>query len=93
MKEEGVVWGNMGLSPLYNVADEVKSIKVQEITVQTLLLAGEYDFIKEAHLREIEDIIPNAELVIIKGSGHLLPTEKSEEINQLILGFINKTLS
>ena len=25
MKEEGVVWGNMGLSPLYNVADEVKS--------------------------------------------------------------------
>lgn len=68
-------------------------IMVKEITVQTLLLAGEYDFIKESHLHEIEDIIPNAELVIIKGSGHLLPTEKSEEINQLILEFINNIIS
>ena len=68
-------------------------IMVKEITTQTLLLAGEYDFIKESHLREIEDIIPNAELVIIKGSGHLLPTEKPEEINQLILEFINRIIS
>ena len=67
--------------------------KIKEITVDTLLLAGEYDLIKESHLREIEDIIPNAELFIIKGTGHLLPTEKSEEINQLILEFINKIIS
>jgi len=62
----------------------------KNIEIDTLLLAGEYDFIKESHLREIEDIIPNAELIILKGSGHLLPTEKSSEMNNLILKFINK---
>ncbi|MBK5246486.1 MAG: alpha/beta hydrolase [Peptostreptococcaceae bacterium] len=54
-------------------------LMVKKITIQTLLLAGEYDFIKESHLREIEDIIPNAELKLPGISGSFNSSRDSKE--------------
>jgi pimeloyl-ACP methyl ester carboxylesterase len=59
-----------------------------QIVVPTLLIWGELDQrspVSIAH--ELEEAIPNAELVVIPGAGHLSNLEKPEMINEAIRSF------
>jgi pimeloyl-ACP methyl ester carboxylesterase len=59
-----------------------------QIAVPTLLIWGELDErspVSIAH--EFEETIPDAELVVIPGAGHLSNLEKPEMINEAIRKF------
>jgi pimeloyl-ACP methyl ester carboxylesterase len=66
--------------------------QLRMIDVPTLLVAGQYDLIKESHTRKLAELIPNATLKIVKGAGHLLINRKPAEINVLLAGFVDSIL-
>jgi pimeloyl-ACP methyl ester carboxylesterase len=70
-----------------NVAPE----ELAEIQAPTLVIAGSRDMIKDAHTRLIASSIPNAELVILRGS-HFVANKRPEEFNKAILAFLQQTI-
>ncbi|MDQ7033363.1 MAG: hypothetical protein Q9P01_00575 [Anaerolineae bacterium] len=54
------------------------------------LIAGELDSKYVAINREMAELIPNADLTIIKGAGHTVHLEKSDEYAKLVLQFLDK---
>jgi pimeloyl-ACP methyl ester carboxylesterase len=65
--------------------------ELPSITVPTLVLVGAHDVISPPdEARAMAAALPNAQLAIIPGGGHLAPLENSEAANEAILGFLNK---
>jgi pimeloyl-ACP methyl ester carboxylesterase len=63
--------------------------KLSEITVPTLVLAGDQDpALEPARLTHAR--IPGSQLVVIPGAGHLSNLDKPEEFNAHILEFLSK---
>jgi 3-oxoadipate enol-lactonase len=63
---------------------------LNEIRVPVLIVAGEYDIPDVfVHAGAIESGIPNAQRVIIRNAGHLVPLEQPEEFNAQVLNFLN----
>jgi len=61
------------------------------IRVPTLLGAGEVDQTgAPAGMRRVADMIPNAEFVVISGSGHYPWAENPEEFNRHFFSFLNR---
>ncbi len=60
-----------------------------KITVPTLVIAGTNDMIKENHTREIASIIPDSELIFIKGN-HFIANNKPYEFNMAVEGFLKR---
>jgi pimeloyl-ACP methyl ester carboxylesterase len=76
-----VAWPSVAIAQ--DVAKETSSI-----AVPTLVIGGELDQVDTpAILETVISIIPNAQLEIVKGSGHLLPLEAPEEVSMLINSF------
>jgi pimeloyl-ACP methyl ester carboxylesterase len=62
-----------------------------QIAVPTLLIWGELDErspVSIAH--ELEDAIPDAELVVIPGAGHLSSLQKPDVVNQALREFCRR---
>ena len=59
--------------------------------VPVLIIAGEKDLIKESHTRHIHNLIPNSDLVLVPGAGHMGIYEKPETYNRIIGKFLKKT--
>ncbi|MEJ2546174.1 MAG: tetratricopeptide repeat protein, partial [Calditrichaceae bacterium] len=72
---------------------EKKAINfLNEIKIPALIVIGEYDIPDVfVHAGVIESSIPNAQKVIIKNAGHLVPYEQSKEFNKQIISFLNST--
>lgn len=63
--------------------------RLSEVTVPTLLIHGEKDFVIPARRsKRAVSLFPNAELSIVKGCGHWLPREANDEFNQRVLEFL-----
>ena len=61
------------------------------IRVPTLVLVGADDAISSsAEMRNIADVIPNAEFVEIPNAGHMTTMEKPEEVNAGMSGFLKR---
>jgi pimeloyl-ACP methyl ester carboxylesterase len=62
--------------------------RLQEIKQKTLLVFGTEDerFIDGAY--HLDMAIPDTRLIIIKGAGHMVNLEKSEEFNNKIVEFL-----
>jgi len=57
----------------------------------TLVAAGSRDAITPVqHSRRIAELIPEAELVIFQGAGHLVMIERHEELNRLLSGLVRR---
>lgn len=70
------------------IAEDLTSY-LSKITIPTLLVWGEND--KIIHLSDgekIENLIPNAKLVVIKNRGHKLPYEAPQEFVNAIMPFL-----
>lgn len=72
---------------------ERKAINMlSKIKIPALIVIGEFDipdvFI---HAGAIESGIPNAQKVIIKNAGHLVPFEQPDSFNEQVIGFLNST--
>ena len=70
----------------FNITSELHHIKTP-----TLLMVGEQDALKPRHYADIiAREMPQAEYVIVPGSGHALCWEKWQVFNSLVLGFLAK---
>lgn len=65
--------------------------KLKNISVPTLVVAGEFDTLKPIKFSKIiQKNIPQSELLIVGDSGHAITVEKQEEIKTVVLGFLEK---
>ncbi len=62
---------------------------LSEIQIPVLIVVGEYDIPDvHSHAGAIEAGIKNSERVVIKNAAHLVPMEKPEEFNRIVLDFL-----
>ncbi len=65
--------------------------RLAEITAPTLVIAGELDTeTPVSYSQALANGIPNAELVVMKGVGHLAASEAPARFNQLVEGFLDR---
>ena len=65
--------------------------RLSHISAPTLIIVGENDLIKGRKYSQImADHIPQAEYVIVPGSGHALCLDKPDILNTLLIGFVKK---
>jgi pimeloyl-ACP methyl ester carboxylesterase len=74
--------GHLWLDP-YDYRDRLASI-----AAPTLLMQGDDDMITPEHSLEMFRAIDNAQLAIVPGASHVMPIEKPDLINRLILDFL-----
>ena len=67
--------------------------ELSRLKVPVLIIAGEKDLIKENHTRHIHNLIPNSDLVLVPGAGHMGIYEKPETYNRMIGKFLKKTVA
>lgn len=58
------------------------------VSSPTLVMAGEFDSIKEAHTREMAASIPDATLLIVEGQDHFAPLMAPETVTPHIVAFL-----
>jgi 3-oxoadipate enol-lactonase len=75
--------------PTASILEDISS-EVSKISVPTLVIAGELDQLDsiEQHKREVVARIPNTQVEIIKGSGHLVPIDEPVQLAEQIASFI-----
>ena len=57
----------------------------------TTLVAGKEDLLTPtSHSEEIADLIPNSKLIVLPDTGHMLPLERYEQLNQIISDVVAK---
>lgn len=62
--------------------------RTREVRAPTLIVTAEYDIPACREIAELlDETVPDSSKVDIKGTGHLLHMERSEEFNQLLLEF------
>lgn len=59
------------------------------ITCPTLVVGADQDYTPVEFKRAYTDKIPNARLVVIPASRHMLPVERPAEFNEAVLGFLS----
>ena len=75
--------------PTSSILEDI-SAELSKIDVPTLVIAGELDQLDsiEQHKREVVSRISNAQLAIVKGSGHLIPIDEPKQLAELIAAFV-----
>jgi len=58
------------------------------VACPTLVMAGDDDIARFEHTIELYDAIPDAQLAVIPGASHVVPVEKADLLNQLVLDFL-----
>ena len=65
--------------------------QVSSIKVPTLVLDGEdEEIVLVDHAKALAKLIPNSELVLMKGVGHFAPYQKPDEFSRAVLDFLRK---
>jgi 3-oxoadipate enol-lactonase len=67
--------------------------RLATITAPTLVVVGEQDLLTPPWIvREVSDAIPGARFEVIRGDGssHLVPIERSDDFNRLVLDFLSE---
>ncbi len=65
--------------------------RLKEINTPTLVLVGDRDFLTPVRYSEyLASLIPNAEMKVLRGCGHVSLFEKPEEFNKTVLEFLEK---
>jgi len=60
---------------------------LNELTLPTLVIAGNKDMIKESHTKLVASSLPNSTLLILPGS-HFIANENPHEFNQVVAQFL-----
>jgi pimeloyl-ACP methyl ester carboxylesterase len=58
------------------------------VAAPTLVLVGDDDLVKLDHTCALYEALPAGQLSVVPAASHLLPIEKPEETNRIILGFL-----
>ena len=62
---------------------------LQAVTVPTLVMVGQYDYVCSKSARLMAQTIPNARLKIIEGSGHMSPLEQPAAFSAALMEFLS----
>jgi len=63
------------------------------ISCRTCVISGEHDFIPFTLKESYTAKLPNAELIVIPGSGHFTPVDDPVQFNQVVMSFLAKQIS
>jgi pimeloyl-ACP methyl ester carboxylesterase len=63
--------------------------ELQTIHCPTLIMAGQFDIIKDEHTRQIAAHVPGSKLLIFPGGTHYEPAEHPKTFNKTVLDFFN----
>jgi len=66
----------------------IPTADLARIAAPTLVMVGDDDITRFEHTIELYDTIPDAQLAVIPGASHLVPLEKPDLVNQLVLDFL-----
>lgn len=66
--------------------------ELNQLSCKTLVIAGTNDMIKDSHTRFIYENLPDAQLVLVKGT-HFIANKNYEEFNQAVERFLQVELS
>ena len=66
----------------------IPTADLARITAPTLVMVGDDDITRFEHTIELYDTIADAQLAVIPGASHLVPLEKPDLVNQLVLDFL-----
>ncbi|MFC7309327.1 alpha/beta fold hydrolase [Streptomyces monticola] len=64
--------------------------ELNAITARTLVMFADDDLVTLAHMTEMYQAIPEAELAVVPGTSHFLTQEKPHLVNHLILDFLTQ---
>ena len=68
-----------------------RNAPIENIRVPTLVVGGDEDKVYPVKIaRDLAQRIPGAELVIMKGAGHLPNIERPERFNEILLDFLKR---
>ncbi len=92
MEDKGVPKTNMDyrLKILLLTEPHINPDSLQKIQSPTLVMAGQYDVVKEKHTKLIAEKIPRSKLIIFKGADHEAPQKIPQLFNQTILDFFDQ---
>ncbi len=62
--------------------------RLGELTMPVLLIAGEHDAKFSAINREMQSLIPKAQLEIVAGAGHTVHAEQPQRHNEMVRAFL-----
>jgi pimeloyl-ACP methyl ester carboxylesterase len=60
---------------------------VKRITAPTLVMVGDDDYVTVGHAEEFSRTVAQGQLAVVPGASHILPMEKPDIFNQLVLDF------
>jgi pimeloyl-ACP methyl ester carboxylesterase len=66
----------------------ISTADLARIAAPTLVMVGDDDITRFEHTIELYDTIPDAQLAVIPGASHLVPLEKPDLVNKLVLDFL-----
>jgi pimeloyl-ACP methyl ester carboxylesterase len=68
--------------------------KLEEVQVPTLVLVGDEDKMTPERFAEgLAGGIPDTELTVIRGAGHMLPLEQPDQVASVVRGFLERVLA
>jgi len=70
-------------SPTLTTAD------LRRIEVPTLVLVGDDDAVAIGHTIALYEALPAGQLAVVPGSSHLVPIEKPDVVNRLLVDFLD----
>ena len=62
--------------------------EVERIVAPTLVIVGDDDYITVAHAEEFSRTVKNGQLAVVPGASHVVPMERPDLFNQLVLDFV-----
>jgi pimeloyl-ACP methyl ester carboxylesterase len=64
----------------------------RNVSVPTLLVRGRMsDIVSDESVRELQELIPHAEVVDIADAGHMVAGDKNDVFNEAVIDFVNRT--
>ena len=66
--------------------------RVEQISAPTLVIVGDDDYIRVEHAEDFSHRVENGQLAVVPGASHLVPMEKPDLFNQLVLEFTTNSV-
>lgn len=66
----------------------LQAAELARVTARTLVMFSDDDLVTMAHVVDMYDALPNAELAVVPGTSHFLTQEKPHLVNALVLDFL-----
>lgn len=76
------------IKSLWRTAPTLTTADLRVVQAPSLVIVGSRDAIRVEHAREMADLLPHGELLVVKGGGHSLPITHADVIDSAIAGFL-----